>query len=284
MLQYPSVSLALIGRKATPQPDGFGDRDDEPVPPPQIPSTPPRRQDVQAATSNLGDHPHVDIRLSSWILDFSEITINISPRRGIAQANNSPIITRHHEDTSAANPQTSPPSPRPGPSNRPLRQSRSQTSTATRTSFPTQPSQVYAAPIQSRSPHQHPTYPLQQGVPASPQRSLPTQPSQVFTAPTPRPIYPLQPGEPAPRVRIFRDDRAHGYYVIFKGPCLGIYHEYWFVCFSIIRVNSVLIYVHRSDILPYLRKDQGGSFRKGKSFEDAKALWNDPYFTKRVID
>ncbi|KZP08768.1 hypothetical protein FIBSPDRAFT_901006 [Athelia psychrophila] len=201
-------------------PDIFWERYREPVPPPQqTPPTAPRHE-VQQMTSHLGDPTHLEIRLPAWIMDFSDISINISPRRGTAQAREvnqrpaTPIITMaYHHETPVADTSTPPP------------------------------------PIPDRT---RPRVPLR------------TQPSQVNAGP--QPIYPLQPGEVPPRPRILRDDRTHGYYVVFIGPRLGIYHEYW------------------SDIEPYLRRNRGGYFRKGQTLEKAKALWNDPYFTKQVID
>lgn len=57
-----------------------------------------------------------------------------------------------------------------------------------------------------------------------------TLPSQRTPSSYPQPIYPLQPGGLVPRSdRTFDRHRAHGYYVVFVGPRLGIFHEYWCV-------------------------------------------------------
>lgn len=237
-------------KKATIGPDGFWGRDNEPVL--QQPATPPRRPEVQPTTPNSGDQTRLEIIFPSWMVDLSDISISISPRRGTTQASDrrsttqasditqrhvTPIVTtaHRHRDTSAPDAQTPSSAPRPGPSDRPLHQDRSRTSTATQpeTSLPAQSSQVSAAPPQSQLHH-------------------------------PRPIYPLQPGEPTPPVRIFRDDRAHGYYIIFKGPCLGIYHEYWFVCCLILRIDNLLIYIHMQVRYPAISsKGSGWFFQEG---------------------
>lgn len=167
------------------------------TPPRQTSSTPPHRHDVQQTTSNLGDPTHVDIRLPAWIVGLSDISINISPRRGTAQAGEfnhrsvTPIVTMvHHQlETQVAE---APPPPPPTPQHM---LPRAFTATQLGTPLRTQSSQVVAGP---------------------------------------RPIYPLQPGEVSPPRRVFRDSRAHRYYVIFIGPRLGVYHEYWFVYHVII--------------------------------------------------
>lgn len=145
---------------------------------------------------------------------FADISINISPRCDTAQAGEvnqhhvAPIIamTHHPNDTSAADSQTPPPTPRTWPIDRHLRQDRSHRNERTpprtftvmrpETSFPAESSQVHSVSTRGQSPH-------------------------------PLPIYPLEPGEQAPPARTFSANRTHGYYVIFQGILrLGIYHEY----------------------------------------------------------
>lgn len=235
----------------TEDPSAFWARYREPVPAPQqtpstpprrrgvasttprrheVASTPPRRLEVQQTTSNLGDPTRLEIALSAWILDFAEVSITISPRRGAAEAREvsqrsaTPIIAAvHHHREATASP-----------------------------------------------------------APASPAPTPERMQARLLTGP--HPIYPLQPGEMSPPQRIFRDNRAHGYYVVFQGLRIGIYHEYWFVYLVIILIHQILIYIGRSDIEPYLRRGHGGHFRKGQTLEDAKALWNNPNITKRVIN
>ncbi|KZP28680.1 hypothetical protein FIBSPDRAFT_885538 [Athelia psychrophila] len=80
----------------------------------------------------------------------------------------------------------------------------------------------------------------------------------------PQPIYPLPPGAQPALERAFDQGRTHGYYVVFVGPRLGIFHEYW------------------SDLEPHLRKGRGGYFRKGTTYEHALALWDDHGVARRI--
>lgn len=170
----------------------------EPVPATQrTPSTPPPPplREAQPTTSNLRDQSELEIRLPMLMEDFANISINITPRRDSAQAGEltqlaaAPTVTIAYRRRET--PVANQPNPSPAPSTLPQ-------ILPTRTSTPMQPGSHSIA-----------------------------QSSQVYAGP--RPIYPLQLGEPAPLHRIFRDSRAHGYYVVFIGPCLGIYHEYWLV-------------------------------------------------------
>lgn len=42
------------------------------------------------------------------------------------------------------------------------------------------------------------------------------------------PIYPLRPGRHLRHQYLLSQDRAHGYYIVFRGPKLGIFYTYWY--------------------------------------------------------
>lgn len=71
--------------------------------------------------------------------------------------------------------------------------------------------------------------------PASPARHRPAptpSPESPASRPAPllEPIYPLRPGRHSIRHQYrLSQDRAHGYYVVFRGPKLGIFYTYWYV-------------------------------------------------------
>ncbi|KAF7967412.1 hypothetical protein HWV62_34383 [Athelia sp. TMB] len=237
---------------------------DEPVRTPHrrqavpAPSTPRRRHGAQQVSSDLRDSSLIEIKVPAWITEFADISLNISPRRssaragGLFQSTVTPVVVPPRGqggrgDRSESNLPSPPASPRTRPAVNPPRQD--------------YPRVTVSTPGPSRlnppAPSQNPTLSL---APAHQTVAAPPMPTT-----RPRPIFPVQPGEPTPAPRTFDEYRTHGYYIIFKGAIIGVFNEYW------------------ADVKPYIRKGQGGSWRKRETLEEAIALWKDASISKRVI-
>lgn len=99
------------------------------------------------------------------------------------------------------------------------------------------------------------------------------------------PIYPGRPGQHAIMHPYPLSDKwAHGYYVVFCGPKLGIFYAYW--CVTGLLHRSFHSYRLRDLLKPQLRMFVGGVFRKADTLEDAMDLWNDPEYKsiKEIIE
>lgn len=152
----------------------------------------------------LGSQPQegsdfVEVRVPAWVLQFSQVSINITPHSISAPPpiSNTPSPTRR----SGSEPQNIDANI-PTPTRRP--------------GLRAQNVVVEPASPTTSTPRQRPSLVHATGMT---NQSLP-----------PRPIYPLRPGEQAPPInRIFDQRRTHAYYIVFVGLTLGIYHEYWSV-------------------------------------------------------
>lgn len=143
------------------------------------------------------------------MLEFSTLQITLSPSRvSPDSAGGSTNLNRNLP----RNVFTPPPTPtRPPP---------------TPTRPPSTP--ICRAQLSRRTPHEHEqgsSNPIPAAATPPPSPAVPAGYHQYLT--TPQPIYPLQPGEQVPRLRTFNPNQAHGFYVVFVGPRLGIFHEYW---------------------------------------------------------
>lgn len=244
------------------------------------PRTPVNRDENRRAGQGDAEDT-VDIRVPAWMLQFANVSINMSPssiavdvgetRRTPSQPPLTPSRARRN-GTSTASHRTGPQSVIDAsgpvmamPAASPPR-SRHTTPMMAQASAPRR-----EAPRRTTTPQ------------AGPFRASSSAPSIPLLGP-PRPVYPLRYGEDAPIVRTLdRRVGPHGYYVVFTGLRLGIYHEYWYVAVDFsLNVKNVEFW-HRYELEPYLRMGMGGEFRKRATFADALALWNSGAFPKRVI-
>lgn len=203
----------------------------------------------------------VNISFPAWVLKFTEISINLTPHRTPTNIRDSDILE----------PTPSPSRPPPSTS-QPTHASPSRIGRPSSTSQPTRASTSHIGRPSSTSQPAHASTSRTAASPPHPPANLFHVPARTLHVPTSplhtpiesfslRPIHPLQSGEPEPPSRTFDLSRAHGYYIVFVGPSLGIFHKYW----SVPRIYNQLtghLRVHRSDIEPYLRKGRGGGFQE----------------------
>lgn len=166
----------------------------------ETPITPAR----QLRSQHQDESDFVEVRVPAWVLQFSQISINITPH-----------------SISAPPPIPNTPSP-------------------TRRSGPEPPIVVFNTPSPTRRPGSRTQNVISESS-SSTTSTTQQRPSPLRTTTMtnqlvpPRPIYPPQPGEPAPLInRTFDQRRTHAYYVVFVGVTLGIYHEYWSVRYFLI--------------------------------------------------
>lgn len=162
--------------------------------------------------------------MPAWMLKFGTLQISLSPNRSSADVGSSsaPPIQNH----SSRNVETPPRRTQP-PHHTPRERTPAVRSTTPIFQTPGSSAVRSATPIFQTpdSPAARSTSPIF-GTPQRDQDPVP-RPGHRYPRHRPRPIYPLRPGDEAPPLRTFDPSRTHGYYVVFVGPRLGIFHEYW---------------------------------------------------------
>lgn len=221
-----------------PDAPNIGDNPREAAPTHQAaPVTPIRHRGSQHEEPNTIQHGSetgsVNIIVPGWVLKFATVSINLSP---------------HQIPTDVGGSDT--PQSTPSPTRRP-------SSTPQPIQVPTNPLRAPPNPLRAATnPLRAPASPLR--APASPLRA-PTPLRASTESLGPRAIHPLGEEDPPPPTRIFDPSRAHGYYIIFAGPCIGIFHEYWLVTRRLL-ISRQVIDMYAGLILSHISERAGGVF------------------------
>lgn len=183
------------------------------------------------ADPNSQPNQYVEIKIPSFILAFANVQINISPSHvSVATGESSMPRLGSQQDTPPRNVQTRSPTPRTAPVDHNV--------------FLSSPPSVQPlqhnhrnaqAPVASTSRLHTAAHNVQAPVASTSRRhtavvqTMPqvAQPVAQNGEQVPQPIYPIPLGEQAPLERTFDPGRTHAYYVVFIGPRLGIFCEYW---------------------------------------------------------
>lgn len=148
-----------------------------------------------------GDTEHVEIKVPAWLLKFGTLQISLLP---------------NHSSTDLGGSSAQPTPPLPPPPHR------------TQSSHHIHHGNSQGSPsLRPRSSISRASQQIQDPVPAAINTPTPPRTAQGYPHRRPRPIYPIRPGDQTPPSRTFDSSRSHGYYVVFVGPKLGIFHEYW---------------------------------------------------------
>lgn len=169
-----------------------------------LPTTPTRQRNTQRHVAGNADC--VELKVPAWMLQFGTLQISLSPNRVSPDEGGSSAHPIQNDPS--RNVHTPLPTRRTQPSHRTPHE-RSQGS----------PAAIPRSSI-SQTPERNP-------VPAINPPTPPRERHRYHQHVHPHPIFPLQPDDEAPSTRTFDQSRAHGYYIIFVGPRLGIFHEYW---------------------------------------------------------